>query len=143
MQKKTNTEKTSTMKKVAIATGVTGLLAAATLGAHFLFNTKKGKQSLKHIKSWAFKMKSELLDKLEKAKEVNKEVYDTVVDELSEKYKKVKGMTIDEVSEIAQELKSQWKNIQAEVKKTVQTGNAKSKSSKPAAKKTVTATTKK
>ncbi len=122
------TTETSTMKKVAIATGITGLLAAATLGAHFLFNTKKGKQSLKHIKSWAFRMKSDLLDKLERAKEVNKEVYERVVDELAEKYKKVKGMTLEEVTEIAQELKSQWRNIQAEVKKTVKTGNAKSKS---------------
>jgi len=119
MKNNTNTEKTSTMKKVAIATGVTGLLAAATLGAHFLFNTKKGKQSLKHIKSWAFKMKAEMLEKLERAKEVNQEVYDRVIDEIGEKYKKVKGMTVEEVTEIVQELKSQWKKIHTEIKKTI------------------------
>ena len=73
MSIKTNTAKTSTVKKVVIATGITGLLAAATLGAHFLFNTKKGKQSLKHIKSWAFKLKGELLEKVEKAKDLNEE----------------------------------------------------------------------
>ncbi len=119
MSNKTNTEKTSTMKKVAIATGVTGLLVAATLGANFLFNTKKGKQSLKHIKSWAFKMKAEILEKLERAKEVNQEIYNRVIDELGEKYKKVKGMTVEDVTAIAQELKSQWKNVQAEIKKTM------------------------
>lgn len=118
---------TSAMQKVAIATGITGLLVAATLGTHFLFNTKKGKQSLKHIKSWAFKMKAELLEKLEKAKEINETVYAQVVDELTEKYKKVKGMTVEEVHEMAQELKSQWKKVHAEVKKTLKEGNAKPK----------------
>lgn len=127
---------TSTMKKVAIATGVTGLLVAATLGTHFLFNTKKGKQSLKHIKSWAFKMKAEVLEKLERAKDVNEAVYNKIVDELTEKYKKVKGMTVEEVHEIAKELKSQWRKVHGEVKKTLNVGNAKSKSKpKPAAKK--------
>ena len=143
MLDKTHTEKTSTMKKVAIATGVTGLLAAATLGAHFLFNTKKGKQSLKHMRSWAFRMKSELLDRLEKAKEVNKDVYDRVVDELATKYQKVKGMTVAEVTEIAQELKGQWKYVQGEIKKTLNSGNHAKSKSKPkpnsAAKKTVKA----
>ncbi len=117
----------STMKKVAIATGVTGLLVAATLGTHFLFNTKKGKQSLKHIKSWAFKMKAEVLEKLERAKEVNEEIYGKIVDELTEKYKKVKGMTVEEVQELAQELKTQWRKVHVELKKTLKEGNATSK----------------
>lgn len=126
MKTNANTQ-TSAMQKVAIATGITGLLVAATLGTHFLFNTKKGKQSLKHIKSWAFKMKAELLEKLEKAKEINEAVYAQVVDELTEKYKKVKGMTVEEVHEMAQELKSQWRKVHAEVKKTLKEGNAKPK----------------
>jgi gas vesicle protein len=132
---KTNTKDMSTTKKVAIAAGVTGLLVAATLGTHFLFNTKKGKQSLKHIKSWAFKMKAEVLEKLERAKEVNEEVYKKIVDELAEKYKKVKGMTVEEVHEFAQELKSKWRSVHGEVKKTLNGGsNAKSKTkSKPKA----------
>ncbi len=125
---KTNAKtQTSAMQKVAIATGITGLLVAATLGTHFLFNTKKGKQSLKHIKSWAFKMKAELLEKLEKAKDINEAVYGQVVDELTEKYKKVKGMTVEEVHDMATELKSQWRKVHAEVKKTLKEGNAKPK----------------
>ncbi len=127
MPTKTNSKDMTTTKKVAIAAGVTGLLVAATLGTHFLFNTKKGKQSLKHIKSWAFKMKAEILEKLERAKEVNEEIYGKIVDELTEKYKKVKGMTVEEVQEVAHELKSQWKKIHGEVKKTLKGGNAKPK----------------
>ena len=139
MTKNTPTTKTTTGEKVAIGAGITGLLVAATLGANFLFNTKKGKQSLKHIKSWAFKMKGEVLEKLEKAKDMSEATYMQVVDELGEKYKKVKGMTVEEVTEAVQELKGQWKKVHAEVKKTLKTPNAKSKTKSA---KTKTATTK-
>lgn len=135
------TNTTTTGEKVMIGAGVTGLLVAATLGAKFLFNTKKGKQSFKHIKSWAFKMKGEVLEKLEKAKEINEATYNTVVEELGEKYKKIKGMTLDEVAEVVSELKGQWKSVHAEVKKTLKTPNAKSKPKAKSAK-PKTATTK-
>ena len=119
---------TSTTKKVAIAAGITGLLVAATLGTHFLFNTKRGKQSLKHARSWAFRMKAELLEKLERAKAINQEAYNRIVDELASKYQKAKGMTIAEVQEVGQEFKSQWRKIHQEAKKTLNAGsNAKSK----------------
>lgn len=135
-----NTSKTTTGEKVIIGAGITGLVVAATLGAKFLFNTKKGKQSLKHLKSWAFKMKGDVLDKLEKAKEINEEAYNKIVDELGEKYSKIKGMTLDEVTETVKELKSQWKAVHAEVKKTLKGTHAKPKpktaKTKPAAAKT-------
>ncbi|MES2622848.1 MAG: hypothetical protein V4576_00395 [Patescibacteria group bacterium] len=131
-----NKTQTTTGEKVIIGAGITGLLVAATLGAKFLFNTKKGKQSLKHIKSWAFKMKGEVLEKLERAKEINEETYNKVVEELGEKYKKIKGMTLDEVAEVVQELKGQWKSVHAEVKKTLKGSNAKPKSKSPAKPKT-------
>jgi predicted nucleic acid-binding protein len=127
MKNTTQTSKITTGEKVAIGTGITGLLVAATLGANFLFNTKKGKQSLKHIKSWAFKMKGEVLERLEKAKDISEVTYAQVIDELGEKYKKAKGMTVEEVAEIATELKGQWKKIHAEVKKTLKEADAKSK----------------
>ena len=136
---KNTTPKTTAGEKLAIGTGITGLLVAATLGANFLFNTKKGKQSLKHIKSWAFKMKGEILEKLEKAKEMSEEKYQTLVDELGEKYKKAKGMTLEEVTEATQELKSQWKKIHAEIKKTMKEADAKSKKAKTSKPKTVSA----
>lgn len=126
MPKNTPQTNTSTTgEKVMIGAGITGLLVAATLGAKFLFNTKKGKQSLKHIKSWAFKMKGEVLEKLEKAKEINEETYNKLVEELGEKYKKVKGMTLDEVTEVVQELKGQWRSVHAEVKKMLKAPHAK------------------
>lgn len=127
MKNTTQTQNMSTVEKVAIGTGITGLLVAATLGANFLFNTKKGKQSLKHMKSWAFKMKGELLERLEKAKDMSEATYAQVIDELGEKYKKVKGMTVEEVAEMATDLKSQWRKIHTEVKKTLKASDAKPK----------------
>lgn len=112
-----NDKNKSGINTVATAIGLTGGLIAATLGANLLFNTKKGKSSLKHIKSFAFKMKGEALEKLEKAKEVSEEGYHKAIDEITEKYKKIKGMTIEEVVEVANELKSGWKKAHVEAKK--------------------------
>ena len=130
--KNTNNTKKDNNHNIAIAAGITGLFASALLGAHFLFNTEKGKKSLKHLKSWSFKMKGELLEKLEKAKSIDEATYTKIVDELSAKYQKIKGMTVDEVSEITKELKSNWKKIKDEAKKTQLLS-----AGKPAAKKAV------
>ncbi|MBC7982006.1 hypothetical protein H7X65_02935, partial [Candidatus Parcubacteria bacterium] len=116
--KNTPKNQKDTNHNIAIAAGITGLFASALLGAHFLFNTEKGKKSLKHLKSWSFKMKGELLEKLEKAKNIDETTYTKIVDDLAAKYQKVKGMTVDEISEITKELKSNWKKIKDEAKKT-------------------------
>ena len=121
---------------IALAAGITGLFASALLGAHFLFNTEKGKKSLKHLKSWSFKMKGELLEKLEKAKNVDEKTYHIIVDDLAAKYQKIKGMTMEEIAEISKELKSNWKKIKDEAKKTQQLSAGKSEpKSNPTAKK--------
>ena len=130
---KNNNKKEENNHNVALAVGITGLFASALLGAHFLFNTEKGKKSLKHLKSWSFKMKGELLEKLEKAKHIDEATYSKIVDDLATKYQKVKGMTVDEITEITKELKSNWKKIKDEAKKTNLLSAG--KSTKPAAKK--------
>ena len=135
----TNNNKKENNHNIAMVAGITGLFASALLGAHFLFNTEKGKKSLKHIKSWAFKMKGELLERLEKAKNIDETTYHKIIDDLSNKYQKIKGMTADEVSDITKELKSNWKKIKDEAKKTQLLQSAKSAVkkavSKPIAKK--------
>lgn len=136
MKNKNNTKDGN--HNIAIAAGITGLFASALLGAHFLFNTEKGKKSLKHLKSWSFKMKGELLEKLEKAKEIDENTYSKIVDDLSAKYQKIKGMTMEEVSEITKELKSNWKKIKDEAKKTQLLSAGRSKTvAKPVAKPTI------
>lgn len=123
------TDKKTTSNNIAIAAGITGLFASALLGAHFLFNTEKGKKRLKHVKSWAFKMKGELLERVEKVKDIDEGTYHKIVDDLTEKYQKVKGMTVEEITELTKELKSNWKKIKDEAKKTnlLQSGKTKSK----------------
>ncbi len=135
MKKVTNIKKDNN-KNIAIAAGITGLFASALLGAHFLFNTEKGKKSLKHIKSWVFKLKGELLEKVEKVKDIDEETYHKLVDELTQKYQKVKGMTVEELTELTKELKANWKKIKDEAKKTESVKSAK-RIIKKATKKTV------
>ncbi len=124
---------TKNNNNMTMAVGITGLFASALLGAHFLFNTEKGKKSLKHLKSWSFKMKGDLLEKLEKAKNIDENTYHIIVDDLVAKYQKIKGMTVEEIAEISKELKANWKKIKDEAKKTQQLSSGKSE--RPVAKK--------
>jgi flagellin-specific chaperone FliS len=80
---------------------------------------------------------------LEKAKEIDEATYTRIVDDLSAKYQKIKGMTVDEVSEITKELKSNWKKIKDEAKKTqlLSAGQSKPAAKKAVAKKPATKTT--
>lgn len=83
-----------------------GLVAAAT-AAYFLSN----KKSRAAAKSWAIKMKADVIEKIEKAKDLSKESYEQIVDQMSAKYDKLKDTTPEEVSEIVSELKKKWSHL--------------------------------
>ena len=70
-------------------------------------------------------MKGELLEKVEKVKDIDEETYHKLVDELTQKYQKVKGMTVEELTELTKELKANWKKIKDEAKKTESVKSAK------------------
>ena len=76
-------------------------------------------------------MKGELLEKVEKIKNIDEVTYTKIVDDLAAKYQKVKGMTMEEITEITKELKSNWKKIKDEAKKTqlLSAGQSKPKAS--------------
>src|SRR3989338_6365228 len=109
MQKKNNLA-----KEVLVGTGLVAVVAAAA-GAYFLYGSKNAKQHRKQVKSWTLKAKGEVLEKLEKLKEVNEEIYHKVVNEVSKKYQAVKSIDKKDVEELVRELKSHWKSIAKEV----------------------------
>ena len=61
------------------------------------------------------KAKGEVLEKLELAKEINEEVYQRIVDEVTAKYKTAQNVIPEEVEALSKELKSYWKQIQKKV----------------------------
>lgn len=91
--------------------GLAGLAVAGIAGAYFLYG-KDGAKNRKAIKTWTLRAKADVLEKLEKVKEVGQDTFESVVDEISAKYgTKMKDVSADDVAAFAKDLKKHWKDI--------------------------------
>ncbi len=106
-------KKKSTGKKAAgIGLGVAAALAA---GAYFLYGSKEGAKRRAKIKGWMLKAKGEVLERLEKAKEVNQKTYHKIVDDVAKKYKGLTNVDLKELEGLKKDMKKHWKNIQKQI----------------------------
>lgn len=92
---------------LAIGLGATAVAAAA---AYFLTG-ERGEKNRKKIKAWAEEAKNELVKELKGLKQVSKDSYAEMVDEVVGRYKATKGATPRELSALKKELKAHWRNI--------------------------------
>lgn len=93
--------------------GLAGLAVAGIAAGYFLYG-KDGAKNRKAIKTWTLRAKADVLEKLEKAKEVSEDTFHSVVDEISTKYgSKVKDISPEEVALFAKDLKKHWKDIKS------------------------------
>ncbi len=109
MTKEKTVKKTN--KKVGRNIVLVGIVAATAAASYFLYGPK-GKENKEKLKGWMLKMKGEILEKLESLKEINKENYDKIINQVTEKYKKAKNISEKEVEQLAKKLKSYWSNIE-------------------------------
>lgn len=93
--------------KLAIA-GASAAALAAT--AYFLFGPN-GKKNQKNVKAWAIKMKAEVIEKLEQAKEISKPIYQEIIDSVATEYKNGKKAGQEEIDDLANDLKKHWQSI--------------------------------
>lgn len=105
--KKGKDQNSLTVTKIA-ALGA-GVAALAT--ASYYFFGPEGKKNRDNLKSWMIKMKGEIIEKMEAAKEVSEEVYSKIVDTVAKKYAKSGKVGEEEIIAFAEVLKSQWKGI--------------------------------
>jgi uncharacterized protein HemX len=104
-------------KKKSAGLPVAGLAAvavAAAAGAYFLYG-KNGASNRKKIRGWTLKAKGEILDQVEKMKEVTEDKYQAVIDKVAQKYQAVKDIDPKEHEQMAKELKSHWKSIKTQL----------------------------
>ncbi|OHA81464.1 MAG: hypothetical protein A2675_03255 [Candidatus Yonathbacteria bacterium RIFCSPHIGHO2_01_FULL_51_10] len=94
--------------------GIAAVAAAAAAGGYFLYG-KDGAKNRKKVRGWMLKAKGEILEKVEKLKDVSEEEYAKAIDVVAAKYRAVKSIDPAEVEAMVKELKGHWKNI----KKTV------------------------
>ena len=111
MQKKTAEGGSHT----AVKLGIIGASVAGLAAAYF-FLGPKGKQHRAHTKAWAIKMKGDVVEKLENAKDVSESVYREIVDSVADEYTKGKKAGGREISALAQDLKKHWKSLSHSVK---------------------------
>lgn len=98
---------------IAMGAGIATIVAAIA-GTYFLYGSKNAPKNRKKVKAWTLKAKGEILEKIENLSEINEQIYNKVVQEVSDKYQALKNIEKNEVGEFVEELKSHWKNIAKE-----------------------------
>lgn len=124
------TKGVSAKQVIGVGVGVAALSAAA-----YLLFGPNGKKNRKAIKGWAVKMKGEIIEKFEEAKELTEPVYNEIIDKVQQKYSKIQNIDKEELQATIAEIKKNWKAIQK--------GNAPKKATKAKTTKKVTKTSKK
>src|SRR5574344_1193766 len=103
MKKEIKKGKSGASGAVALGASLAGLAASA----YFLF-TEDGKKAQKQAKAWAIKMKGDVIEKLENAREVSEPIYHQIIDTVAAKHEKIKKNGPKEVKELAKDLKKHW-----------------------------------
>lgn len=108
-------KKESQVKNAGKIIAVSAGIAAISAAAYVLFGPE-GKKNRKAIRGWAIKMKGEVIEKLEAAKEITEPVYHDIVSKVSEKYGKLKNVNPEELTQAVEDLRKQWKNMVRDAK---------------------------
>lgn len=124
-------KKTTTGVQVAVGAGLAAIAAFAAAG-YFLYG-KDGAKNRKKVRGWMLKAKGEVLEGVEKMKDVSEADYKMIVDKVGAKYKSVKNIDPAEVEAMVRELHGHWKNI----KKSLSPAPKKKKVAKKTSKKKV------
>lgn len=95
--------------------GVGATVAAVTAAAYLLFGPE-GKKNRKAVKGWSVKMKGEIIENLEKAKEISEPVYHDIVNRVVAKYEKVKDIDQGELQGVVADIRKHWKAMTKDVK---------------------------
>ena len=109
MVKKKKSDHTAAKVGFGVAT-----IAAIAAGAYFLYG-KDAKKNRAKVKGWMLKAKGEILESLEKLKEVSEPKYHEIVDKVIAKYSKLKHVDSADLAKLTKEIKSHWKTIQKDL----------------------------
>lgn len=97
--------------------GLTMALLAAAAGAYMLYGSKEAAKNRKTVKGWMLKAKGEILEKLEKSKDINEEKYHKIIDDVTKKYSPLAQVGKKELDALIKEAKGHWKNIKKHIPK--------------------------
>lgn len=99
-------KKSHAMELVVIGASVAAMAATA-----YFFLGPKGKKHQKQAKAWAIKMKGDVVEKLERARDITEPIYHEIIDSVAREYEKGKKANRTEINALAHDLKKHWKTI--------------------------------
>lgn len=103
--------------KSSVATlALLGASVAGIASAAYFFLGPKGKKNQKIAKAWAIKMKGDVIEKLEQAKEVSEPVYHQIIDSVAKEYATGMKAGSAEIETLAKDLKKHWKTLSKSAK---------------------------
>jgi IS1 family transposase len=130
--------KKNTSKKDSISTGtmmaIGAGVAALAAGGYYFFGPE-GKKNRGKLKGWMIKMKGELIEKMENAKELTQSVYEQIIDGVAANYLKDSTINASDVRALVSRLKRDWKGISQSVKRATGKSPKKKAAKKAPAKK--------
>src|SRR5580765_2438714 len=106
----TDTEGNNMKTKDKLLGAGIGLAALAAAGTYFLYG-KKGSTSREKIEGWALQLKGEVLEAMEKVKDINQGAYNELVDQTARRYGKTKKVGAAELARVSLDLKNAWAHI--------------------------------
>lgn len=118
MKKKTTASGSNTVKWAVLGASIAGVAASA-----YFFLGPKGKKHQQHAKAWVIKMKGDVVEKLEMARDISEPTYHQIIDSVAAEYEKGKKASQGEIRALATDLKKHWKALS----KSVSTKAAKKK----------------
>lgn len=83
----------------------------AGLAAAYFFLGPKGKKNQKQARAWAIKMKGDIVERLETAREISEPAYHEIIDSVAKRYAKEMSANRTEIRALAQDLKKHWKTM--------------------------------
>lgn len=110
-----NHDKKVDKKKVGLGVGLGLAAAAASAAGYYFYASKDASKNRKKAAKWANDFKGDVMAKAKKLKKFDEKAYRTLVDETMRAYKSVKSIDGQDLAAAALELKSNWKNVQAEL----------------------------
>lgn len=98
----------ATKRRVAMTAA--GMAAAA--GAYWLYGSKDAAKNRSKAKSWMLKARADVMDSVEKAKDVDYKAYLKIVNNAAKRYSAITGTRNAEIRQLVSDLKSSWSHMQ-------------------------------
>lgn len=96
--------------KTPIADGIIlwAQVIVAWAALYALFN---GKENAPKAKEWAMNMEREIVEKIDKVKDMTEPVLEKIIDEVKEKYERMKDIDTDELKKMIDTLRDHWSSV--------------------------------